>query len=1009
MQKNSFVSLMEQLSIINKNSIEIITKLNDVVTANDSTVTIKFEDSSGNISSYSLPSVSYIQKEIEIANANIKKLSALEADSSVIIVEDNKSRKIKSVDLNREPNQINNLNLVSTFNQSNNWFFESLVNPLLAVNINLNDQIDDNVRKVVSKRYIIKFEKDTLTSEYTTNGLASLTYFQNTFLNRNDVNVTDLVNWLTNTTTVGVTYNIDEQIFDLNYKEINYKGYFSVMKLERDTLNNKFWYHLNTLSYFYRDGSSRNLVVGDILSIVKNNSYSKYQITEINTSSSLFRVALERIEGYDPVPVGTSVLEYYSSLTSQNDVKITIGFDEYNVVFLKPINTDNNILGSTWSKGMAFYTNDLTLDTDSNVDFVNYYLNSVYDYGALLKDMVERNIPTTVASTPNTPVLLTDNFKVVQINKHLTDTKDYNTLKKLHSQKNSIKAKIEQINEAITEKNREINTKNYKSFAEKSKAQIELDKLIKSQESETKLYSSYISQITNSVVDSSVEPKFRIRGFWNFPDPIINENAKPQEVIGFEIQYRYSSKLGSENVTEGFDLIENSRKNTAYYSKWVPYLTDIRKRSYNSTTGTWYWEIEDVSDADTPNINQLDIPIQRNERVDIRIRSISEVGYPDSKIMSDWSETLTIDFPDNLNNVLGENEFILKEANQEEIKTSFDNELSAKGINKHVQDSFYVNDSYFAHGDKTLATSFKDSLGNTLTLFDYLSQLTDKIKVLENAINRAKGELKVTLFNGTQETEITNNSVTNITINCEDYMLFSGLTTKTVQNNVYLIQDYYIKFENIGTTDLEFLCNKTHINGINSVNTNYTYGNPTLIDANGKLIEQTDNQFIWLLNEYNSTRLYSGSTAAEAPSVLSTDNKILSNFYNTYLLLGSSPNLWYSSTLTGEAIFGATVHPYVSEITDIKYTDGDIYYLKGQDYIKFPLNIYFKPDMSTTNAAITIATNSTAYIRNKRLKIRLDLEDKNQSFIFDIAFKLIRHKNFISTSPSTNTAEYILE
>ena len=62
----------------------------------------------------------------------------------------NTSKKIKSVDLNREPAQIANLNLVTSFGQGNNWFFESLMNPLLSVGIDLSGQIDENVNKVLS-------------------------------------------------------------------------------------------------------------------------------------------------------------------------------------------------------------------------------------------------------------------------------------------------------------------------------------------------------------------------------------------------------------------------------------------------------------------------------------------------------------------------------------------------------------------------------------------------------------------------------------------------------------------------------------------------------------------------------------------------------------------------------------------------------------------------------------------------------------------------------------------
>ena len=210
-------------------------------------------------------------------------------------------------------------------------------------------------------------------------------------------------------------------------------------------------------------------------------------------------------------------------------------------------------------------------------------------------------------------------------------------------------------------------------------------------------------------------------------------------------------------------------------------------------------EIEDVSDADTPNINQLDIAINRTEKVEVRIRSISEVGYPDTELMSEWSNVIIVEFPDNLNDVLGENEFILKEATQEEIRVSFENELTSKGVIKHVSESFYVNEQYYGHTDKNLATSFKDEFGNTLSLFDYLKLMNDKISALEETVKRAKGELKVTLYKGTEETQITNGSIINVVINCEDYMesIGSSSLAKKFKNDVYMVNDYYLDFKNV--------------------------------------------------------------------------------------------------------------------------------------------------------------------------------------------------------------------
>ena len=47
--------------------------------------------------------------------------------------------------------------------------------------------------------------------------------------------------------------------------------------------------------------------------------------------------------------------------------------------------------------------------------------------------MVLKKIPTKYGSKPNIPYLQSDNFKVVQINKHLTDSVDQDLIRKLHS------------------------------------------------------------------------------------------------------------------------------------------------------------------------------------------------------------------------------------------------------------------------------------------------------------------------------------------------------------------------------------------------------------------------------------------------------------------------------------------------------------------------------------------------------------------------------------------------
>jgi len=1024
-QKNSFISMLEQIAVLNKNSVEIISKLSDVVGSKDNNITVNYLSNDGSSKTYELPSVGFLKQEIDLANANIEKLSSLNSNDSVVITTESSSHKLKSIDLNREPEQISSVDLVSTFNQDNNWFFESLINPLLSVEIDLEDKIDADVKKILSRRYIVQFEKDA-NGVLTTAGLSSKQQFEDQFLYKNNITIKDFEKWLYLSTNTGVKRDdesqfIDEQLFDTNYKEVDYKGFLSVLKQEKDTQNNKLWYHVNTLNYYDRDGNVRILAIGDILGTTRKNSYSTWKIIEVNTSSSNFRLNLERVEGYEPVAIGTNVLQLISPLTARSKIKVSIGFDEYNVIFLKAINTETNIISFEWSNGMSFYTNDLNLSTDTNVNMSDFYLNKVYDYGAILKDLVVKNIPSKFGTIPNKPELDSDNFKVVQINKHATDTKDHKTLKKLHGQKNSIKAKINQINNAIVEKNRELNVKQFNSVAERSKSHNELQELITKQQSETKLFSSYVSQITNSNIEVSAPPKFRIRGFWEIPDPIIKQGFKPQEVIGFDIQWRYGSKFGTQNITEGFEMklktyesssttenLSNFKKKTGYFSTWNNLKSDIRKRTFNEVTDEWEWIIEDISDADTPNINQLDIPIQKNEKVEIRVRSISEVGYPDAPIYSDWCDIMTIEFPDSLSDVLGDSEFILKEATQEEVKVQFENELSSKGLNRHVLESYFENEQYIAHNDKVINTSFKDSFGNSLTLFEYLTQMTQKIKSLEEVILRAKGELKVTLFRGTQETEVRNGAHLVTNIECEDYMetrkeIHSSTEIDIIiQNKIYMISDYYLKIENIANQNpLGILTDKKYNDAV-TIDSVSSLANPS-IDDNGVISFQEDYQYLWYMKDgidengdfqtlYSTAQTISVEIAVIQDYVNITQDPALSSDLN--ILDDDIWNKDISSDTNNPQYFAASVHPKKTELVD--NNNDNLHLIDAQEANIIPLNLYFKPSIADVSEIEFLVSDETV-LRKKMLRIKLQAENSARAFDFSITFNFKRHKQYTTT------------
>jgi hypothetical protein len=76
-------------------------------------------------------------------------------------------------------------------------------------------------------------------------------------------------------------------------------------------------------------------------------------------------------------------------------VRVSVGYDERNVFFIKP-KYDNNLLAKKWSLGTGYYTNNLRLVSDSTANGLSmeqFYTDYVYDYGVILQDLVAKKIP----------------------------------------------------------------------------------------------------------------------------------------------------------------------------------------------------------------------------------------------------------------------------------------------------------------------------------------------------------------------------------------------------------------------------------------------------------------------------------------------------------------------------------------------------------------------------------------------------------------------------------------
>lgn len=1054
--RNSFAILAEQVVKNNKNSLEIMAKLDQIVSSNDANVVITLVDETGNPIEYSFPTVGYLKAELERINTNLNTLASISSNGAFIRDADNAFKKIIVADLNREPNSLSALNTVTEFRSDKNWFFDALLNPILSVVIDLTDKVEDNVRKCLVRRYIVKFNQNE-DGSLTSLGESARNSFVEAFNGRQDVGIEEFETW--HATTAGVqnptTPLIDDQLFDLEPNELLYDGTFSVLGTEEDTINRKLWYFLDSLTFLETvNNATRDLAVGDEVIINNDISTTRYRVSEVSTASSQYRVRFERIEGFEPIPVGTGTLKIYSPLVLNKNVKVSIGFNEYNVSFVKPMNTDNHLLARNWSLGTAYYTNDLRLsseDSDNGMTMSDYYVQKVYDYGLILQDLVAKKKPNALGVTPNLVTLKAENFKVVQINKHLTDTVDANDIRIKNNSKNTLKSEIDQLDQAILDKQRELQTRRFASESDKQKSQTQLQNLVDKKDSRSKQMTSIVTEIlAQSKNITKTEPKFRVRGFWDIPDSVQAFNVQPQEPIGFRIQYKYQSKSGSENLPERFkitpkdDVVSTntsnlSRGKEAFFSNWVEIKSDIRKRTFDAVNNVWTWEIEDVSDADTPNINQLDIPIQAGERVEIRVKTISEVGYPEAPIESDWSESLIVEFPEDLNQVLGENEFILREATQEEQRVKFQQELNSQGLGQHLADSVTVEDKYLAHKDENIATHFFDTNDKVINLKDYLDTLTNKIIALEEQLARAKGELKIRVFRGTQEFTIINGAQLEFNVECEDYGVLDDPNVARIYNDdvVYRISDFSFVVENNAQENpLGLLSNRNYVNTPENPFHNQSKSQSFWVNNNDQLIlnsvspgstsasrMQKDKQWIWYANVYNNTETNLGINLTGGNSITTGGGTVVNRFLdgsgnsipaNTSLNLGYQDitslldnnadllvslldnDLWdWPGAPTGASNahqrFGVIVHPSTPTLDDIvsNTADGLKSIAAGTDgSYTIPLYAYFKFDVTNVTTGDNFQADAVGISRIVKSKIlRFFLEPENSARAFDFSIK----------------------
>lgn len=795
--QNSISSLIAQFLRLQTNALEIVQGLNQVATSTNETVQIQVLDENGTPRIVNVPGFGYLQNQIDRLDNNIQALSGLGTNASTVRNADGTYSQIYKAQPLSDPPALTGLNVPSTFATKNNWFFESFLTPLLYVQIDLTNQITNLPEK---ERLLIENSDRILCRRIIANTVTDedRAFFDANLKGRNDLSYAQFVSELQG---AGINFFVDEDILQLPLRTLVNVGTFSVLGVYDDvvtvvdangvsTQETRRNYTLDTLNYTDVTTGVQGGKTLDVNDLLATQDGSRYRIVSINRDQGSVQVA--RVSGYQPITVGQNTLTFVSQQFSPKVIDVNVGYDERQGIFFKTLDDNFNLIGSQWSTGVTFWSSELTINTLNGIQTLEQFYNSqVADIGKIFFGMAKENkISALQGLVPNTPDVNVTDFKVVQINKQLTDNTSSAQLTELIAQKSQLKSEIDELDQAINRVRGQVNTlqsssvlslsggsglvgtpisaitttgqtfnanspfltqPSFNQVADPSQLnslQSQLNSLTIQRSQKSQLYDSVVQSIRTSAIDTpqlSEAPKYRVRGFWPIPAPKESPETGPQSAIQFQVRYRYLSVSGAVQPTEQIEFVDlNGERKTGAFSNWVVYKTDIRKKIYDVETGTYQWADENPDNADEVNVNQLDIPITKGEQLEIQISSISEAGWPDNPMVSPYSNSVVISFPENLN-TLSPLSTVLDNSTDQAL-VIMKQELSSQGLNQHLSEQFETNNNTFYHTANGIASGFFGTDGTVINLYQKLLDLQNQVDALRAVVNQEVGQLSVEII-----------------------------------------------------------------------------------------------------------------------------------------------------------------------------------------------------------------------------------------------------------------------
>lgn len=715
---SSFNTTVEQLISNVNTTLDIINGYNDSLTTKNDSVSVdipKYDPNIGKtvLSPYTI--ISYNNLLLQVANMKHTLNSFITGGGLVLSSDGSNQRKFMALPLATAPSKIHTIANPTEFYYKNNWFFEDLIDPKLYIKLDLLDRIDDYADRVMIKRVILVDKS-----------IDTVNWFKGNIMNKN-ITLNDLYTLLDNN---DIDYREDDEVLDFPLANEPYKGSFKITEIVSN--NGTTYYTLDNINYSDNYADSPNLYQLSVGDTIKINDNTTFNITYIDVSKKQITIT-SNIGTFTPKV--NDVFTIYASILKEKTLDIPISYNECEIIYLKAVNEYYNLLGNEWSDPISFYTNDLVLKDKNTTNYAlsNFYADKVLDYGIFLDGQIrEGYTPAFYGMKPNTPILTAEDFKVVQINKQFNSTLDIPKVLEYQKEIVNLKQAISSLKNTINEQKRQL--VELTNSNERDSLQQQIDVNINKLSNNTSEYTSISRALLTIAYENNAvlnDPKYRIRGFFPIPAPKYRDNNvlfNPEEIIQFDIAYRYLRLDNTGNALDTFTTTDPSsgQQIKGVYSDWIIVQSPIKSKILNSNKDMYIWETENISDGDKVNISQVDIPIQKGEKVEFKVRSISEAGWPINPLKSDWSNSIIMDFPANLESS-NQVSNAINDAKSDEINIQIEETLGSAGLTTHINDSIpnpnSGNGTYFKHqaefiGIEQVIKSNNPAIADTIKVID---------------------------------------------------------------------------------------------------------------------------------------------------------------------------------------------------------------------------------------------------------------------------------------------------